>query len=295
MKDQHISTTDERSLAATLPTIVIQSSRGWAPARLGDIVLFRELLYFLVWRQLKVRYKQTLLGAAWAVIQPLAIMVIFTIVFERVIRVETPGIPYPIFVFSGVVVWTYFSNALNQSSNSLVSYESLITKVYFPRLLAPVASVLAGLVDFAIALVVLVGMIGFYVLATDVSAFTAGVWALPLFLLLAVMTALAASLWLSALNVQYRDVRLLMSVLIQLWFFATPIIYPSSLIPESWQPFYHALNPMAGVVEGFRWALLGEAPAPSPMLAVAVSLVVVALVGGLYYFRRMEKTFADMV
>lgn len=272
-----------------LPTTVIQPSRGWAPVNVKDVLRFRELLYFLVWSELKARYKQTVLGVAWAVIQPLAIMAVFTVFFGLVVKVPTGDIPYPIFAYSGLVAWTYFADALNRSSNSLVSYERLITKVYFPRLLIPVASVIAGLVDFAIAFVVLIGLAAFYGFAP-----TAAVWALPLFVLLAMTTALAVSLWLSALNVQYRDVRLLVPVLTQLWFFATPIIYPSNLLPESWRALYD-LNPMVGVVDGFRWAVLGQGEALGSMLAISVLIVVGLLVSGLYYFRRTERIFADVV
>jgi len=272
---------------------VIQTTRGWAPVRLGDLLRFRELLYFLVWSDLKVRYKQTVLGVAWAVIQPLAIMVVFTVFFGMVVRVPTE-IPYPIFAFTGVVVWQYFATALSRASNSMLEQQALITKVYFPRLVVPVSSVVAGLVDFAFAFAVLVPLIGFYP-GAGFSPSTA-VFALPLFLLLAVLSALSVSLWFSALMVQYRDVRLLMNVVMQLWFFATPIIYPSSLVPGSWRVFYEALNPMVGVVEGFRWALIGGAEAPNPTtLAVSVVLVAVVLVGGLYYFRRVERIFADVV
>ncbi len=284
---QHLS-----SPAVVLPTTTIRRTQGWAPVKLEDVFQFRELLYFLIWSELKVRYKQTALGVAWAVIRPFAIMVVFTIFFGIVVRVPTGEIPYPVFAYSGLVMWTYFAEALNRSSNSLVEYERLITKVYFPRLLIPVASVVAGLVDFAFAFVVLVGLMVFYGFVPATTA----VLTLPLFVLLAMMTALAVSLWLSALNVQYRDVRLLMPVLIQLWFFSTPIIYPSNLIPEGWRTLYEVLNPMAGAVEGFRWALLSEAEAPDPtLLAISSFAVVAILVGGLYYFRRMERIFADVV
>lgn len=276
--------------AGDLPTTIVRPSRGWAPVNLMDLFRSRELLYFLVWGELKVRYKQTVLGAAWAVIQPFAVMVVFAVFFGLVVRVPTGEVPYPIFAYSGLVVWTYFANALNQSSNSLLRSEGLITKVYFPRLLVPVASVLAGLVDLAVAFVVLVGLAAFYGYVP-----TASFWTLPLFVLLAMTIALAVSLWLSALNVQYRDVRLLVPVLIQLWFFSTPIIYPSALVPERWRTLYEVLNPMVGVVEGFRWAVLGEGVAPSPVLAIPCLAVLCLLVGGLYYFRRMEKIFADVV
>ncbi len=275
---------------AAWPTTVIKPTQGWVPIKLRDVVQFRELLYFLVWSELTVRYKQTILGATWAIIQPAAIMVVFTIFFGIVVRVPTGEIPYPIFAYSGLVVWTYFANALNQSSNSLVQYERLISKVYFPRLLVPLASVAAGLVDLFVAFIVLILLVSFLGFGP-----TAAIWTLPLFVLLAMATALAVSLWLSALNVQYRDVKLLTPVLVQLWFFSTPIIYPSDLIPANWQGLYEALNPMVGVVDGFRWALLGKAEAPGPMLAVSSLLVVGLLVSGLFYFRRMERIFADVV
>ena len=297
MTEQHFSTADEKPSDTGLPTTVIQPSRGWAPAKLKDLFLFRELLYFLIWRQLKVRYKQTVLGAAWAVIQPTAIMIVFSVFFGIVVRVPT-DIPYWIFTLSGVVVWTYFSNALNQASNSLVSQENLITKVYFPRLLIPIAAVLAGLIDFFIAFSVLVILI---VIAPRAHLSLVTMWAVPLFVALVVVIALAVSLWLSALNVQYRDVRLLVGVMVQLWFFATPIIYPSNLIPDGWRTLYQILNPMVGIVEGFRWALLGQAAPPgeaSPpdlLFAISMLLVVGVLISGLYYFRRVEKIFADVV
>lgn len=286
------SATDEsRILYMAQPVTVIQPTRGWVPVRLGDILQSRELLYFLIWSELKARYKQTVLGAAWAVIQPLAIMIVFTIFFGIVVRVPTGEIPYPLFTYSGLVVWTYFANALTRASNSMLEQQAVITKVYFPRLIVPVASVAAGLVDFAVAFSMLVVLISFYGFWP-----TMVIWTLPLFLLLAVMTALAVSLWLSALMAQYRDVRLLMNVIMQLWFFATPIIYPSRLVPESWRVFYETLNPMVGVVEGFRWALLGVSDAPDPTtLAISAVLVVAVLISGLYYFRRVERIFADVV
>lgn len=258
--------------------------------RLGDVFRFRELLYFLVWAELKARYKQTVLGVGWAVIRPLSVMVVFTIFFGLVVRVPTGDIPYPVFAYSGLVVWTYFSGALGQASDSLLKHEGLISKVYFPRLLVPVASVLAGLLDFLIAFVVLVALALFYGFTPTVAVLT-----LPLFAALVAAAALAVSLWLSALNVRYRDVRLLVPVLIQLWFFSTPIIYPSNLVPEGWRALYEILNPMVGVVEGFRWALLEGAQPPSPTLALSVLTVAGILVGGLFYFRRMERTFADVV
>ncbi len=272
-----------------LPKIVIRPSRGWVPLKLKEFWEYRELLYFLIWRDIKVRYKQTALGAAWAIIQPLFTMIVFSIFFGRLAKIPSDGVPYPIFAFCALLPWQLFAHALTESGNSLVVSQNLITKVYFPRLVIPVAAVLAGLVDFAIAFVVLLGMMAYYGIVP-----TMAVVFLPLFLLLAVTTALAVGLWLSALNVQYRDVRYTIPFLTQFWLFITPIAYPSSLVPEGWRTLF-GLNPMAGVVESFRWALLGTASAPGPMLAVSVGVVVALLVGGLYYFRRMEKTFADVV
>ena len=274
---------------ADLPKIIIRPSKGWVPLRLNELWEYRELLYFLVWRDLKVRYKQTVLGAAWAIIQPFFTMVVFSIFFGRLAKVPSDGIPYPIFAYCALLPWQLFAHALTDSGNSLVANQQLITKVYFPRLVIPLSGVLAGLVDFSIAFVVLLAMMFYYGIVPTLTSLT-----LPLFLLLAVATALAVGLWLSALNVQYRDIRYTIPFLTQFWLFATPIAYPSSLIPEPWRTLY-GLNPMAGVVEGFRWALLGTVNAPGPLLVVSVTVVVSLLVGGLYYFRNMEKTFADVV
>jgi lipopolysaccharide transport system permease protein len=295
MGRDHLAQARTRSTGASqasveLPMTVIEPTKGWVPVRLKDIFEFRELLYFLVWSALKVRYKQTVLGVAWAILEPVAVMVVFTIFFGIVVRVPTGEIPYPIFAFSGLVVWTYFSNALDGSSNSLVDQERLISKIYFPRLLIPLASILAGLIDFIIAFFVLLVLVSFYGFLP-----TTAIFALPVFVLLTAMTALAVSLWLSALNVQYRDVKVVTSVLIRLWFFATPIIYPSTLIPESWRTLYEIINPMVGVVNGFRWALLGEAEPPGFTLVISTLIVIAILVSGLYYFRRMERIFADVV
>lgn len=273
----------------SLPVLVLKPSRGFLKLNLRDLWEYRELLGFLVWRDIKVRYKQTALGAAWAILQPVMTMVVFSVFFGRLAKVPSDGIPYPVFAFAALLPWQLFAYALSESGNSLVSNQNLITKVYFPRLVIPIAAVLAGLVDFAIAFVVLLGLMFYYRIVP-----TAAVVFLPLFLLLAVMTALALGLWLSALNVKYRDVRYTMPFLTQFWMFATPVAYPSSLIPEQWRALY-GLNPMAGVVEGFRWALLGKAQSPGPMLAVSGAAVVVLLIGGLMYFRRTESTFADVV
>jgi lipopolysaccharide transport system permease protein len=271
------------------PVVVLAPSRGFVRLDLRNVWVYRELLYFLVWRDVKVRYKQTTLGATWALLQPVMTMVVFSIFFGRLAKVPSDGVPYPLFAFTALLPWQLFAYALSESGNSLVSSQSLITKVYFPRLVIPIAAVLGGLVDFAIAFVVLLGMMWYYGIVPGVA-----VLLLPFFVLLAVFTALAAGLWLSALNVTYRDVRYTIPFLTQFWMFATPVAYPSSLVPEQWRALY-GLNPMAGVVEGFRWALLGNAHAPGGLLIVSLSAVIALLAGGLVYFRRMETTFADVV
>ena len=271
-----------------LPTFFIDPPSGWASVGLRELWEYRELLYFLTLRDIKVRYKQTALGAAWAIIQPFFMMLVFSLFFGKLAGVKSDGIPYPIFTFCALLPWQLFAHALTESSNSLVANERLITKVYFPRLVVPLAAVLGGLVDFAVAFVILLGMMLFYGIVPTWAIIT-----LPVFLVLAVMTALAVGLWLSALNVQYRDVRYTINFLIQFWLFATPVAYASSIVPARWRALY-GLNPMAGVVEGFRWALLGTQP-PGAMLAVSCAVVIVLLIGGLYYFRRMEQEFADVV
>ncbi len=272
-----------------MPALIIRPSQGWVSLRLKELWEYRELLYFLTWRDIKVRYKQTVLGAAWAIIQPFLTMVVFSIFFGRLAKIPSDGLPYPIFAYCALLPWQLFAHALTESSNSLVANERLITKVYFPRLVVPLSAVLAGLLDFLIAFMVLLGMMMFYHITP-----TAALWTLPLFLLLALGAALGVGLWLSALNVQYRDVRYTIPFLTQFWLFATPVAYSSTLIPESWRAVY-GLNPMAGVVEAFRWALLGKAEGPGALLAVSITIVMLILVSGLYYFRRMERTFADVV
>ena len=267
----------------------IQPSAGWVSLRLRDLWEYRELLYFLIWRDIKVRYKQTALGAAWAVFQPLMTMLVFSLFFGRLARVPSDNLPYPVFAFAALVPWTLFANGLGSSANSLVGNAKLITKVYFPRLVIPVATVLAAVVDFALAFVVLLLMMLYYGIMP-----TANVLWLPGFLLLALATSLGVGLWLSALNVEFRDVRHVVPFVTQFWLFATPIAYPSSLLSEPWRTVY-GLNPMVGVVEGFRWALLGADTAPGPVVAVSSLAALVLLVGGVFYFRRMEKTFADVV
>jgi len=272
-----------------LPTLFIRPQTGWTAAGLKELWEYRELLYFLTWRDIKVRYKQTVLGAAWAIIQPFFMMVVFSLFFGYLAKVPSDGIPYPIFAYCALLPWQLFAHALTESSNSLVANERLITKVYFPRLVVPISAVLGGLLDFAIAFVILLLMMAYYGVRPTWAIVT-----LPAFLLLAMLTALGVGLWLSALNVKYRDVRYTISFLIQFWLFATPVAYSASIVPARWRALY-GLNPMAGVVEGFRWALLGKSEGPGALLAVSVAVVILILIGGLYYFRRMEAEFADVV
>jgi lipopolysaccharide transport system permease protein len=267
----------------------IRPSRGWISLNLAELWQFRELLYFFVWRDIKVRYKQTALGASWAIIQPFFAMVVFSIFFGRLAGIPSDGVPYPIFSFAALVPWTFFANGLAQSGKSLVSHQGLVKKVYFPRMAVPIASVLAGLVDFALAFLVLVAMMAYFGLVP-----TANVIWLPALLVLACVTALGVGLWFAALNVRYRDIGYVLPFVVQLWLFATPIAYPSSLVPEPWRTVY-AINPMAGVVEGFRWALLGTETAPGPMIIVSAFASLLILVGGAFFFRRLEKTLADVV
>jgi lipopolysaccharide transport system permease protein len=276
-------------VTTSTPVLVLRPSKGLVQLKLGEVWAYRELLFFLIWRDVKVRYKQTALGAAWAILQPVMTMVVFSVFFGRRAKMPSDGIPYPVFAFATLLPWQLFAYALSESSNSLVSNQNLITKVYFPRLVVPIAAVLAGLVDFAIAFVVLLGLMWYYgIVPTD------AIVLLPFFALLAIATALSVGLWLSSLNVKYRDVRYTIAFLAQLWLFATPVAYPSSLVPEKWRALF-GLNPMAGVVEGFRWALLGKAEGPGPLLAVSVVAVAILLIGGLMYFRQTERTFADLV
>ena len=271
------------------PMIVVKPSKGWISLNLDELWEYRELLYFLTWRNIKVRYKQTVLGAAWAIIQPVFTMVVFSIFFGKLAKVPSDGIPYPIFAYAALVPWMFFANGLNQSSDSLVGSADLIKKVYFPRLVVPISSVISGVIDFVLAFVVLLGMMLFYGIFPTAKS----IW-LPFLLLLAFVTSLGVGLWLSALNVQFRDVRYTVPFLTQFWLFATPIAYPSSLLPEPWRMLY-GVNPMVGVVEGFRWALLGTQTAPGPIIIVSSLVALVLFVGGIFFFRRMEKTFADVV
>lgn len=273
-----------------LPHLRIQPSKGWVSLKLHELWEYRELLYFLTWRDIKVRYKQTVLGAAWAILQPFMTMVVFSLFFGGLAQIPSDGVPYPIFSYTALVPWTFFASGLTMSSNSLVGSANLIKKVYFPRLTIPIATVLSGAVDFVIAFVVLLVMMLFFGIVP-----TANVLVLPFFVLLAFVTALGVGLWLSAMNVQFRDVRYTVPFLTQFWMFITPIAYPSSLIENEVLRAIYGINPMAGVIEGFRWALLGTDSAPGPVIIVSSIAALLLLVSGLFYFRRMEKTFADVV
>ena len=291
LKDQELHQSwIEREEESTQPwDVIITPSKGWVPLNLSELRAYYELLYFLIWRNIKIRYKQTVLGAAWAVIQPFFTMIVFSIFFGRLAGIPSEGVPYPIFAYTALVPWTFFANALSQASNSLLEHERMITKIYFPRLLLPLASVLSGLLDFAISFSILIGLMVWYGLTP-----TIGVLLVPFFVLTATLTALGVGLWLSALNVRYRDVRYVIPFLVQFWLFSTPIAYPSSLVPEKWQ-FLYGLNPMAGVVEGFRWALLSSSSNSTELVLASLLTMSVVLISGLYYFRRMEETFADVV
>mgnify|MGYP001336264432 CR=1 FL=1 len=270
-------------------TIVIKPSTGWTALNLKDLWNYRELIYFFTWRDLKVRYKQTLLGASWAILQPVLTMVVFSVFFGGLAKVPSDGVPYPIFSYTALLPWTLFSKALQDASRSLVSSANIISKVYFPRLILPLSSTLAGLVDFLIAFTVLLLMMVFYGIHP-----TANLWLLPLLILLALVTAIGVSLWLSALNVMYRDVGHMLPFLSQFWMYITPIAYSSSIVPEKWR-FIYALNPMTGVVEGFRWSLLGTGEGPGITLLISSCIAVLITISGLFYFRRMERKFADLV
>ena len=277
------------------PTVRIRPARGWVRLNLAELWAYRELLFFLTWRDVKVRYKQTALGVAWVVLQPLLTMVIFSLFFGRLAKVPSDGVPYTLFAFTGLVPWTFFAYGLGQSSNSLVGSANLITKVYFPRLAIPISTVASGLVDLALGMLVLIGMMACFIAGGESAIIpTWRVLLVPTFLLLALVTSLGVGLWLSALNVQYRDVRYAVPFLTQVWMFATPIAYPSTLLSEPWRTLF-GLNPMTGVVEGMRWALLGTNTAPGPAVGVSAMAALALLVSGAYWFRRMEKTFADVV
>jgi lipopolysaccharide transport system permease protein len=276
------------SAASTSHTRIVPS-QGWAALKLGELWEYRELFYFLIWRDVKVRYKQTVLGAAWAILQPFFTMVVFSLFFGRLANMPSDGVPYPIFAYAALVPWTFFANGLSQAPSKLIASSNLIQKVYFPRLAIPVATILAGLVDFVLAFAVLLGMMLWYGILPSAAV----LW-LPLFLGLALATSLGVAFWLSAINVQYRDVAQVMPFIVQVWLFATPIAYPSSLLPEPWRTIY-GINPMAGVVEGFRWALLGTGDAPGGLVLVSGLIALTLLLSGAFYFQRMERRFADVI
>jgi len=271
-------------------TVYIRPSTGLAALNLRDLWVYRELVIFMIWRDVKVRYKQTLLGMAWAVIQPVLTMIVFTFLFGKVAMVPTDGIPYPIFSYTALLPWGLFVTALNQGSRSLVAHNNMITKIYFPRLILPISAVLAGLVDFAIAFVILIGLMAYYRIAPALTA----LWAVPFFLVLAIVAALGVALWLSAFNVRYRDVNHALPFITQIWFFLTPVAYSASVISEKWRLIY-SVNPMAGVVNGFRWALLRAGNGPDLALWISAGIALLILVTGLFYFRGMERTFADTI
>ncbi len=278
-----VATTSER-----VPTIKIRPPKKWAPLNFNELWHYRELLISFVARDVKVRYKQTTLGFLWAIIQPLFLMVVFTLFFGSLAKVPSEGIPYPLFSFAALLPWTLFAEGITRSTTSMVTNANIMTKVYFPRLIMPLSGILSPLVDFAVAFVILIIMMAYYGFVPTVA-----IVLLPAFILLAVMTSFAVGLWLSALNVKYRDFQYTIPFLIQLWLFASPVVYPASMLPQSWQ-FVYALNPMVGVIEGFRWALLGTNP-PGEMVIVSIGVVILLLVGGLFYFKRMEQYFADVV
>jgi lipopolysaccharide transport system permease protein len=283
------STSKQANTLATEEVIILRPTRGWAALNLRDLWRFRELAFFLTWRDVIVRYKQTVLGAGWAILQPLINMIVLSVIFGNFAKMPTEGIPRPVFTFAALLPWGLFSKALSDAGRSMLSNRNMITKVYFPRLIIPLSSVLGGVVDFAIQFVILLGMMLYYQIYP-----TPAVWTLPLFLLLALVTALGFGLWISSLNVMYRDVNYVLPFLTQLWLLVTPVAYSARVVPEQWQ-FLYALNPMVGVVEGFRWALLGAETPPGPNLMISSVIAVLVLVTGMFYFRRMERTFADMV
>jgi lipopolysaccharide transport system permease protein len=270
-------------------SIVIEPPRHWTAADLRGLFAFRELLYFLIWRDIKVRYKQTALGVAWVILQPLLTMGAFSIIFGRLLGVPSEGVPYPIFSFTALLPWTFCATAIGKCTMSLVYDANLISKVYFPRLILPTAAVLGTMVDFAVSFTILLAMMALYGIVPGVAVFS-----LPLFLLLALVTVLSVGLWLAALNVKYRDVSFVIPFFTQFWLFMTPVAYSSTIIPPQWRVLY-GLNPMVGVVEGFRWAILSTDNPPTPLLAVSVSMATALFIGGVFYFRRMEAEFADLI
>lgn len=275
---------------AAIPRTIVKPTSGFRNFNLKEIWRYRELLYFLTWGQLKVRYKQTVIGVLWAIIQPFATMVVFAVFFGKLAKVPSEGIPYPIFAYTALLPWQLFAQSITGASQSMVNQRNLIQKVYFPRVFLPASDILSALVDFGIAFIILIGMLFFYRIA-----FTPKIFALPLFLLLAIITALGVGLWLSALNVKYRDVGYAVPFLTQLWLFITPVVYPASLITHNFWKVVYNLNPMVAVVEGFRWSLLGEAKLFNPLMWLSVGVSLSFFAGGVIYFCRVEREFADLI
>jgi lipopolysaccharide transport system permease protein len=273
-----------------LPVVHISAPSGWAPLSLKELWAYREVVYFLAWRDVKARYKQTIFGASWAILQPLFTMFIFTVIFGGLAKLPSDGIPYPIFSFAALVPWTFFANSVTKASQSLVGGSALVSRIYFPRLAMPLSSILANVLDFFLAFAVLLVMMVYF----DIVPTANVVW-LPLLLLLAFVTALGVSLVLTAMNVQFRDVRYVLPFLVQAWMFITPVVYPSSMIEDPLWKAVYALNPMVGVIEGFRWALLGTDTAPGASILISATVATVLLIGGAFYFKRMERVFADVV
>jgi lipopolysaccharide transport system permease protein len=277
--------------------LVIRPTKGWAALNLVDVFRFRELTYFLIWRDIKVRYKQTALGATWAILQPFFTMVVFTIFFGRLGNIPSNDVPYPIFSYTALLPWGLFSKAISDAGRSMVANRNMITKVYFPRLVIPLSSVLSGVVDFGIAFLVLIGMMIYYNYAPNSTyqiILTPAVFTLPFFLLLTLVTSLGVGLWLSALNVNYRDINYILPFLTQLWLFLTPVIYPSNMLSPKWQLIY-SINPMVGVVIGFRWALLDIPYGSVWYFVISTTVAIIMLITGLFYFRRVERTFGDTI
>jgi lipopolysaccharide transport system permease protein len=284
-----MSATAETPLLAEVPVLRITPPSRWWVLPFGELWAYRELLYFFVWRDIKIRYKQTAIGAAWAILQPFLTALVYTLFFGRLAHITSGGLPYLIFYYSALLPWMYFAASLQNATNTIVDNQRLVTKVYFPRLALPLSSVLSGLVDFGISFLMFIPMMAYYRIRP-----TAAVLWLPVFLLLAILTALGVGLWLSAMNAIYRDVRYVVPFLVQFWMVASPVAYPSSLIPEKWRWLY-GLNPMAGVIEGFRWSLTGNGQPPGRLIFVSAGVVIVVLLAGLAYFQKMETTIADVV
>ena len=281
--------TEVETRKENIPVTIIRPSRGWKGLDFNELWRYRELFYFLIWRDIKVRYKQSLLGAAWAILQPLLTMIIFTIFFGRWAGIPTDDVPQPVFYFAGILPWQLFQSGVSKAGTSLVASRNLITKIYFPRIAVPIAPIIAGLLDFGLAFLILIGLMFFYGIVP-----TTAIWTLPLFIFLALITAAGVGIWLAGLNVAYRDIGYIIPFLLQVWFFLSPIVYSSTIVPEPLRPYY-GLNPMAGVVQGFRWAILGVGEPVVTDLVASIGVAILLLLTGIIYFKRMERTFADVV